>query len=240
MVPETCWASNKICNNNHLLHLVGILFPHITFIYSTSFYASLLHIRIPQTPVSLRRLFKQSLFTENYNKHIAICVKNAKLITLRHVVHVVTIVLHTDEDKETSALLIFHSCNVTYSIQFRRELAAMHYVTLLGTAGEMRSNGYLIPVHSFQRPTLYYDWRKTLDDVTNCNFQHPDMWGRISLLTGWLEKGSVVKIYIPWKVTRSWPFRDIGPYGHTGHLTSTSHTWYAINPCVAKRATCII
>ena len=29
MVPETCWASNKICNKNKLLHLVGILFPHI-------------------------------------------------------------------------------------------------------------------------------------------------------------------------------------------------------------------
>jgi hypothetical protein len=29
VVPETCWASNKICNKNHLLHLVGILFPHI-------------------------------------------------------------------------------------------------------------------------------------------------------------------------------------------------------------------
>ena len=29
MVPETCRASNKICNKNHLLHLVGILFPHI-------------------------------------------------------------------------------------------------------------------------------------------------------------------------------------------------------------------
>jgi hypothetical protein len=28
MVPETCWASNKICNKNHMLHLVGILFPH--------------------------------------------------------------------------------------------------------------------------------------------------------------------------------------------------------------------
>jgi hypothetical protein len=24
-----CWASNKICNKNHLLHLVGISFPHI-------------------------------------------------------------------------------------------------------------------------------------------------------------------------------------------------------------------
>ena len=26
---ETCWASSKFCNKNHLLHLVGILFPHI-------------------------------------------------------------------------------------------------------------------------------------------------------------------------------------------------------------------
>jgi hypothetical protein len=34
MVPETCWASNKICNKKHLLHLVGILFPktHISLI----------------------------------------------------------------------------------------------------------------------------------------------------------------------------------------------------------------
>ena len=29
VVSETCWASNKICNKRHLLHLVGILFPHI-------------------------------------------------------------------------------------------------------------------------------------------------------------------------------------------------------------------
>ena len=29
VVPETYWASNKICNKNHLLHLVDILFPHI-------------------------------------------------------------------------------------------------------------------------------------------------------------------------------------------------------------------
>ena len=29
VVPETSWASNKICNKNHLLHLAGILFPHI-------------------------------------------------------------------------------------------------------------------------------------------------------------------------------------------------------------------
>ena len=29
MVPETCWTSNNICNKNHLLHLVDILFPRI-------------------------------------------------------------------------------------------------------------------------------------------------------------------------------------------------------------------
>jgi hypothetical protein len=29
VVPETCGASKNICNKNHLLHLIGILFPHI-------------------------------------------------------------------------------------------------------------------------------------------------------------------------------------------------------------------
>jgi hypothetical protein len=29
MMPEICWATNKICNKKHLLQLVGILFPHI-------------------------------------------------------------------------------------------------------------------------------------------------------------------------------------------------------------------
>ena len=28
VLPETCWACNKICNTYNLLHLVGILFPH--------------------------------------------------------------------------------------------------------------------------------------------------------------------------------------------------------------------
>ena len=32
--PETCLASNKICNKYHLLHLVGILFPLIMCICS--------------------------------------------------------------------------------------------------------------------------------------------------------------------------------------------------------------
>ena len=29
VLPETCWASDNICNKNHLFHPVGILFPHI-------------------------------------------------------------------------------------------------------------------------------------------------------------------------------------------------------------------
>jgi hypothetical protein len=29
VMPETCCASNKICNKNHLLYLVGMLFPQI-------------------------------------------------------------------------------------------------------------------------------------------------------------------------------------------------------------------
>ena len=28
VLPETCWACNKICNKYHLLNLVGTLFPH--------------------------------------------------------------------------------------------------------------------------------------------------------------------------------------------------------------------
>ena len=33
-----CWASNKICNKNHLLHLVGVLFPHKTNIFVYIYY----------------------------------------------------------------------------------------------------------------------------------------------------------------------------------------------------------
>jgi len=33
VVPETCWASNKICNKKPLLHLFGILFPHLSYYY---------------------------------------------------------------------------------------------------------------------------------------------------------------------------------------------------------------
>ena len=36
VVPETCWASNKICNKKPLLHLVGILFPHHKVLFSST------------------------------------------------------------------------------------------------------------------------------------------------------------------------------------------------------------
>jgi hypothetical protein len=66
------------------------------------FNASLIHICIGPFTSFVQTI---AVHCEHYNNHIAICVKNAKLITLLHVVHVVTVVLHTDEDKETSALL---------------------------------------------------------------------------------------------------------------------------------------
>ena len=34
VLPETCWACNKIFNKYHLLHLVSILFPHNNQNYS--------------------------------------------------------------------------------------------------------------------------------------------------------------------------------------------------------------
>jgi hypothetical protein len=45
MVPETCWASNKICNKKHLLHIVGILFPHIKVLCRTVYVACLWFIK---------------------------------------------------------------------------------------------------------------------------------------------------------------------------------------------------
>jgi hypothetical protein len=44
VVPETCWASNKICNKNHMLHLVGILFPHINDDADQNHFKSLLNV----------------------------------------------------------------------------------------------------------------------------------------------------------------------------------------------------
>ena len=53
MVPETCWASNKICNKNHMLHVVGILFPHInTLSFNLSFCIKVKDPLLPYSPFS--------------------------------------------------------------------------------------------------------------------------------------------------------------------------------------------
>ena len=59
VVPETCWASSKICNKNHLLDLVGILFPHIDDAQSKSLHNS----------VTLKL---DALWLSNYRRFIAL------------------------------------------------------------------------------------------------------------------------------------------------------------------------
>ena len=54
MVPETCWASNKIYNKYHLLHLVGVLFPRI-FVFFVS------HLCIYWDNTSIRQWLLTSL-----------------------------------------------------------------------------------------------------------------------------------------------------------------------------------
>ena len=44
MVPETCWASNKICNKNHLLHLVGIYFHILTTMHGQYHFKLMLNL----------------------------------------------------------------------------------------------------------------------------------------------------------------------------------------------------
>jgi hypothetical protein len=65
MVPETCWASNKICNKNHLLHLVGILFPHINDdarSNSLQIYLSMSHSLFSRLPIIRHISFSQGKF----------------------------------------------------------------------------------------------------------------------------------------------------------------------------------
>ena len=57
LLPETCWACNKICNKYHLLNLVGILFPHSKIRYSMS-----VHKHFPACRMSHR-----SWNTQSYN-----------------------------------------------------------------------------------------------------------------------------------------------------------------------------
>ena len=69
MVPETCWASNKICNKNHLLHLVGILFPHINrhFTADTPFMFCVSYIQ----PVSSKQRFENLYILPPHSMHSA-------------------------------------------------------------------------------------------------------------------------------------------------------------------------
>jgi hypothetical protein len=59
MVPETFWASNKICNKNHLLHLVGILFPHIEI---ACLLENLVHVQKAVNPITNNHLRQWSVF----------------------------------------------------------------------------------------------------------------------------------------------------------------------------------
>jgi hypothetical protein len=49
MVPETCRASNKICNKNHLFHPVGFLFPHINGDAPSKSIQTLIYVSVPNT-----------------------------------------------------------------------------------------------------------------------------------------------------------------------------------------------
>ena len=49
-IKSGCWASNKICNKYHLLHLVGILFPHRLYLFC-----------LPKDKNSVFRLVKVSM-----------------------------------------------------------------------------------------------------------------------------------------------------------------------------------
>ena len=65
MVPETCWASNKICNKNRLLHPVGILFPHAIrmFLNTTPFFYKNVSWRYDAS----FKIFRPTLILELYN-----------------------------------------------------------------------------------------------------------------------------------------------------------------------------
>jgi hypothetical protein len=52
LVPETRWASNKICNKKSS-HLVGILFPHNRLLHVSSLNVFSLFHTVPQTSLLL-------------------------------------------------------------------------------------------------------------------------------------------------------------------------------------------
>ena len=69
MVPETCRVSNKICNKYHLLHLVGILFPHITTMHGQNHFKLVIVVVVlvvVVVVVTVEHFFKiNSLFSSN-------------------------------------------------------------------------------------------------------------------------------------------------------------------------------
>ena len=68
VLPETCWACNKICNKYHLLHLVGILLPHNNDdARSKSLQIYNWQLRSNSTPVTLHELDSFFRCTENNN-----------------------------------------------------------------------------------------------------------------------------------------------------------------------------
>ena len=60
MVPETCWASNKIYNKFHLLHLVGILFPYIPYTLCNLTFATVV-VRVRRCTLSWNNYFHSIL-----------------------------------------------------------------------------------------------------------------------------------------------------------------------------------
>jgi hypothetical protein len=79
MVTETCWVSNKICNKKHLLHLVGILFPHINDDAQSKSLQIVLEIN-----VIIQTTLESSNFIRNYNQdHIKIIVISFIFIMFR-------------------------------------------------------------------------------------------------------------------------------------------------------------
>ena len=71
MFPETCWTSNKICNKNHLLHLVGVFISEYYTCLSVLYTLNVFPLNQPKFPQKL--IFAYSSFcsrsTQNWKFH---------------------------------------------------------------------------------------------------------------------------------------------------------------------------
>ena len=107
VLPETCWACNKICNKYNLLHLVGILFPHnlwTSFIFAIIPCWSIKHIQgstyknkeqwgkchvwMPSLRLDLRRKETGVAFLF-YRPHIAL-INNSLSASIQEITHLST------------------------------------------------------------------------------------------------------------------------------------------------------